>query len=72
MRIEYFDHTVFNLSFFVCSSWSEKPKEWKFQKTRQTWLLLHMYEKEKVCINAAFAQNNYDMNFYTLVVAILY
>ncbi|KAK2543587.1 hypothetical protein Q9966_002455 [Columba livia] len=29
-------------------SWSEKPKEWKFQKTRQTWLLLHMYEKEKV------------------------
>lgn len=31
-----------------------------------------MYDKEKVCINAAFAQNNYDMNFYTLVVAILY
>ncbi|XP_050822325.1 uncharacterized protein C7orf50 homolog isoform X1 [Gopherus flavomarginatus] len=32
-----------------CSrSWSKKTKEWKFQKTRQTWLLLHMYEKEKV------------------------
>ncbi|KGL73114.1 Uncharacterized protein C7orf50, partial [Tinamus guttatus] len=29
-------------------SWSEKPEEWKFQKTRQTWLLLHMYDKEKV------------------------
>ncbi|XP_040503768.1 uncharacterized protein C7orf50 homolog [Gallus gallus] len=28
--------------------WSENPKEWKFQKTRQTWLLSHMYEKEKV------------------------
>ncbi|KAH0632015.1 hypothetical protein JD844_020022 [Phrynosoma platyrhinos] len=32
---------------FPCS-WSESPKEWKFQKTRQTWLLLHMYDKEKV------------------------
>nr|XP_033770706.1 uncharacterized protein C7orf50 homolog isoform X2 [Geotrypetes seraphini] len=29
-------------------SWSENPKHWKFQKTRQTWLLLHMYDKEKV------------------------
>ncbi|XP_060116522.1 uncharacterized protein C7orf50 homolog [Heteronotia binoei] len=29
-------------------SWSENPKEWKFQKTRQTWLLLHMYDKDKV------------------------
>nr|XP_020659984.1 uncharacterized protein C7orf50 homolog isoform X1 [Pogona vitticeps] len=28
--------------------WSENPKEWKFQKTRQTWLLLHMYDKDKV------------------------
>ncbi|KAJ7403615.1 hypothetical protein WISP_150002 [Willisornis vidua] len=34
---------------FCCSStWSENPEEWKFQKTRQTWLLLHMYDKEKV------------------------
>ncbi|XP_069726582.1 protein cholesin isoform X5 [Phaenicophaeus curvirostris] len=31
----------------ICS-WSENPEEWKFQKTRQTWLLLHMYDKEKV------------------------
>uniref|UniRef100_A0A674HC96 WKF domain-containing protein n=1 Tax=Taeniopygia guttata TaxID=59729 RepID=A0A674HC96_TAEGU len=30
------------------TSWSKNPKEWKFQKTRQTWLLLHMYDKEKV------------------------
>ncbi|XP_030068213.1 protein cholesin [Microcaecilia unicolor] len=29
-------------------SWSENPKQWKFQKTRQTWLLLHMYDKDKV------------------------
>ncbi|XP_075421634.1 protein cholesin [Ascaphus truei] len=28
--------------------WSKKHKEWKFQKTRQTWLLLHMYDQEKV------------------------
>ena len=31
-----------------------------------------MYDKEKVCINAAFSQNKYDVKFYTLVVAILY
>ncbi|XP_065707109.2 protein cholesin isoform X1 [Patagioenas fasciata] len=36
------------LALAYLTSWSEKPKEWKFQKTRQTWLLLHMYEKEKV------------------------
>ncbi|XP_056358920.1 uncharacterized protein C7orf50 homolog isoform X1 [Oenanthe melanoleuca] len=30
------------------TSWSKTPDEWKFQKTRQTWLLLHMYDKEKV------------------------
>ncbi|XP_051638535.1 uncharacterized protein C7orf50 homolog isoform X2 [Manacus candei] len=30
------------------TSWSENPGEWKFQKARQTWLLLHMYDKEKV------------------------
>lgn len=29
-------------------SWSEKRKEWKFQKTRQTWLLQHMFDTEKV------------------------
>ncbi|XP_014107886.1 PREDICTED: uncharacterized protein C7orf50 homolog [Pseudopodoces humilis] len=30
------------------TSWSKNPEKWKFQKTRQTWLLLHMYDKEKV------------------------
>ncbi|XP_055565252.1 uncharacterized protein C7orf50 homolog isoform X2 [Falco cherrug] len=36
------------LALAYLTSWSEKPEEWKFQKTRQTWLLLHMYDKEKV------------------------
>ncbi|XP_053220521.1 uncharacterized protein C7orf50 homolog isoform X2 [Podarcis raffonei] len=36
------------LALNYLTSWSESPKEWKFQKTRQTWLLLHMYEKDKV------------------------
>uniref|UniRef100_A0A452I1D1 WKF domain-containing protein n=1 Tax=Gopherus agassizii TaxID=38772 RepID=A0A452I1D1_9SAUR len=49
---EYFYYPVFYLSNYFshlfCYSWSKKTKEWKFQKTRQTWLLLHMYEKEKV------------------------
>ncbi|XP_074057091.1 protein cholesin isoform X1 [Macrotis lagotis] len=29
-------------------SWANKREEWKFQKTRQTWLLLHMYDSNKV------------------------
>ncbi|VTJ71155.1 Hypothetical predicted protein [Marmota monax] len=28
--------------------WAQKHKNWKFQKTRQTWLLLHMYDSDKV------------------------
>ncbi|XP_054698386.1 uncharacterized protein C7orf50 homolog isoform X2 [Grus americana] len=36
------------LALAYLTSWSENPDEWKFQKTRQTWLLLHMYDKEKV------------------------
>ncbi|XP_065416120.1 uncharacterized protein C7orf50 homolog isoform X2 [Chrysemys picta bellii] len=36
------------LALEYLTSWSKNPKEWKFQKTRQTWLLWHMYEKEKV------------------------
>ncbi|XP_061455515.1 uncharacterized protein C7orf50 homolog isoform X2 [Rhineura floridana] len=36
------------LALDYLTKWSESPKEWKFQKTRQTWLLLHMYEKDKV------------------------
>lgn len=33
--------------FFGCS-WAEKRTEWKFQKTRQTWLLQHMFDSDKV------------------------
>ncbi|XP_016279395.2 uncharacterized protein C7orf50 homolog isoform X2 [Monodelphis domestica] len=29
-------------------SWANNREEWKFQKTRQTWLLLHMYDSNKV------------------------
>ncbi|XP_046945085.1 uncharacterized protein C7orf50 homolog isoform X2 [Lynx rufus] len=29
-------------------SWAQKHEEWKFQKTRQTWLLLHMYDDDQV------------------------
>ncbi|XP_040430639.1 uncharacterized protein C7orf50 homolog isoform X2 [Cygnus olor] len=36
------------LALAYLTSWSKNPEEWKFQKTRQTWLLLHMYDKEKV------------------------
>ncbi|KAG7335591.1 hypothetical protein KOW79_000284 [Hemibagrus wyckioides] len=34
------------LEYLTC--WSEKRDEWKFQKTRQVWLLQHMYDSEKV------------------------
>ncbi|KAI4898066.1 hypothetical protein NFI96_018069 [Prochilodus magdalenae] len=34
------------LEYLKC--WSEKREEWKFQKTRQVWLLQHMYDSEKV------------------------
>lgn len=29
--------------------WAQKQKSWRFQKTRQTWLLLNMYDEDKVC-----------------------
>ncbi|XP_073411313.1 protein cholesin isoform X2 [Dendrobates tinctorius] len=29
-------------------SWSKKRPDWKFQKIRQTWLLMNMYDLEKV------------------------
>lgn len=59
---ECFDITVQAIFFpLIFYSWSKNPEEWKFQKTRQTWLLLHMYDKEKVCIHAAFSQNKYDI-----------
>ncbi|XP_066540058.1 uncharacterized protein C7orf50 homolog [Hoplias malabaricus] len=34
------------LEYLKC--WSEKREEWKFQKTRQVWLLQHMFDSEKV------------------------
>ncbi|XP_057604939.1 uncharacterized protein C7orf50 homolog [Hippopotamus amphibius kiboko] len=32
---------------YLCS-WAQKHENWKFQKTRQTWLLLHMYDRDQV------------------------
>ncbi|XP_011885118.1 PREDICTED: uncharacterized protein C7orf50 homolog isoform X2 [Cercocebus atys] len=32
---------------YLCA-WAQKHKSWRFQKTRQTWLLLHMYDRDKV------------------------
>ncbi|XP_077614919.1 protein cholesin isoform X2 [Crocuta crocuta] len=28
--------------------WAQKHENWRFQKTRQTWLLLHMYDSHQV------------------------
>ncbi|ELV11029.1 hypothetical protein TREES_T100012651, partial [Tupaia chinensis] len=32
---------------YLCG-WAQKHENWRFQKTRQTWLLLHMYDGDKV------------------------
>lgn len=34
------------LDYLTC--WSKNRPEWKFQKTRQTWLLQHMFDSEKI------------------------
>ncbi|KAJ0044262.1 hypothetical protein NL108_003982 [Boleophthalmus pectinirostris] len=34
------------LEYLTC--WAENRGEWKFQKTRQTWLLQHMFDSEKI------------------------
>ncbi|KAG7226337.1 hypothetical protein INR49_013748 [Caranx melampygus] len=34
------------LDYLTC--WAEKRTEWKFQKTRQTWLLQHMFDSDKI------------------------
>ncbi|XP_017273953.1 uncharacterized protein C7orf50 [Kryptolebias marmoratus] len=34
------------LDYLTC--WAENRSEWKFQKTRQTWLLQHMFDSEQV------------------------
>ncbi|KAG9476931.1 hypothetical protein GDO78_002365 [Eleutherodactylus coqui] len=36
------------LALKYLKSWSKKKPEWKFQKTRQTWLLSNMFDQEKV------------------------
>ncbi|XP_004414514.1 PREDICTED: uncharacterized protein C7orf50 homolog, partial [Odobenus rosmarus divergens] len=32
---------------YLCG-WAEKHENWRFQKTRQTWLLMHMYDSDQV------------------------
>ncbi|XP_045924152.1 uncharacterized protein C7orf50 homolog [Micropterus dolomieu] len=34
------------LDYLTC--WAETRTKWKFQKTRQTWLLQHMFDSEKI------------------------
>ncbi|XP_067345431.1 uncharacterized protein C7orf50 homolog isoform X2 [Channa argus] len=34
------------LDYLTC--WAENRIQWKFQKTRQTWLLQHMFDSEKI------------------------
>lgn len=34
------------LDYLTC--WAENRREWKFQKTRQTWLLQHMFDSDKI------------------------
>ncbi|KAM9336208.1 protein cholesin [Symphorus nematophorus] len=34
------------LDYLTC--WAENRTQWKFQKTRQTWLLQHMFDSEKI------------------------
>ncbi|XP_075930346.1 protein cholesin [Petromyzon marinus] len=36
------------LSLEYLKSWATDKEQWKFQKLRQTWLLQHMYDAEKV------------------------
>ncbi|XP_063790622.1 uncharacterized protein C7orf50 homolog isoform X2 [Pseudophryne corroboree] len=36
------------LALQYLKQWSKKHSEWRFQKTRQTWLLMNMYDEEKV------------------------
>lgn len=36
------------LALDYLSGWAQKHQSWRFQKTRQTWLLLNMYDRDKV------------------------
>ncbi|XP_078511045.1 protein cholesin [Lissotriton helveticus] len=37
-----------DLALQYLTSWAQKAQNWKFQKTRQTWLLLHMYDSQRI------------------------
>ncbi|XP_063487177.1 uncharacterized protein C7orf50 homolog isoform X1 [Symphalangus syndactylus] len=41
-------HSGAELALDYLCGWAQKHKNWRFQKTRQTWLLLHMYDSDKV------------------------
>ncbi|RUP46528.1 hypothetical protein BC936DRAFT_146842 [Jimgerdemannia flammicorona] len=41
------------------STWKKARSSWKFQKVRQTWLLLHIYDEDKV-------SHGIDLNSFTL------
>ncbi|KAK7806498.1 hypothetical protein U0070_017490 [Myodes glareolus] len=36
------------LALEYLQGWARKQESWRFQKTRQTWLLLNMYDEDKV------------------------
>ncbi|KAL6082642.1 hypothetical protein STEG23_005842 [Scotinomys teguina] len=36
------------LALEYLQGWAQKQESWRFQKTRQTWLLLNMYDEDKV------------------------
>ncbi|XP_048408122.1 uncharacterized protein C7orf50 homolog isoform X2 [Stegostoma tigrinum] len=37
-----------DLALEYLTRWSKKHKDWRFQKTRQTWLLKHIYDYHKI------------------------
>ncbi|KAI7792262.1 uncharacterized protein C7orf50 homolog [Triplophysa rosa] len=45
---EYTTNVAEKLALEYLSCWSERIDEWKFQKTRQTWLLQNMFDRVKV------------------------
>ncbi|XP_069342754.1 protein cholesin isoform X1 [Eulemur rufifrons] len=49
-------HSGAELALAYLCGWAQKHKDWKFQKTRQTWLLLNMYDSDKVCARWAWQQ----------------
>ncbi|XP_067911953.1 uncharacterized protein C7orf50 homolog isoform X3 [Heterodontus francisci] len=40
--------SAYDLALEYLTRWSKRDKEWRFQKTRQTWLLQHMYDCDKI------------------------